>query len=277
MKKIICNKGLISEADFNSTIFNSDRSIYEVVRVIDGVGIFLEDHFVRLQRSFQTQDIIFDMSFNDFELNVSELIATNRVTDGNFKFAYSMVEDKTQWAFYFIAHSYPSDQDYINGVSTDFLHAERENPNAKVIQNRIREQTNQLIADRNLYEILLVDRNGLITEGSRSNVFFIKDDVIYTAPELMVLVGITRLKVIECIRNLGFYLFEEAVPESDVFKFDAVFLAGTSPKVLPVRSVGNHKFNTELRSVADLMNSYNQMIERYIQHKKKSGTGDRIK
>jgi len=66
MKKINSN-GLISETNFNSTIFNSDLSIYEVVRVINGVGFFLEDHFVRLQKSFKTQHIIFDMSFNDFE------------------------------------------------------------------------------------------------------------------------------------------------------------------------------------------------------------------
>jgi branched-chain amino acid aminotransferase len=264
MKKIISNNGLISEADFNSAIFSSDRSIYEVVRVIDGVAIFLGDHFVRLQKSFKTQGIVFDVSFKDFAQNVSELICLNQITDGNFKFVYSIVENTMHWAFYFIHHSYPTKQDYIRGVSTDLLYAERENPNAKIIQNRIRERANQLIYDGNLYEMLLVDREERITEGSRSNVFFVKDEVFYTAPESMVLVGITRQKVIECIRKLGFSIVEIAVAESDVFRFDSVFLTGTSPKVLPIRSIGNQIYNTQIQCIKMLMDSYDKSVAQYI-------------
>jgi branched-chain amino acid aminotransferase len=264
MKKIICNNGLISETDFNFTIFNSDRSIYEIIRVIDGVAIFLEDHFVRLQNSFKTQCIIFEMSFKDFEQNISELIILNQKNEGNIKFVYSMSENMGQWAFYFIPHSYPSVQDYGSGVSTDLLHAERVNPNAKVIQNRIRIQANQLIADRNLYEMLLVDREGRITEGSRSNVFFVKDDVFYTAPESMVLVGITRMKVLECLEELRFQYKEESVEYSSIPSYDAVFLTGTSPKVLPVRSIGVQLYETQILCVKMLMDSYDKRIAQYI-------------
>jgi len=271
MKKIISNQGLILEADFNSAIFNSDRSIYEVVRVIDGVAIFLEDHFVRLQKSFKTQGIVFEMSFNDFTQNVSELISLNQITDGNFKFVYSIVENTMHWAFYFIPHSYPTKQDYTLGVSTDLLYAERENPNAKVIQNLIREQANHLIVDRNLFEILLVDRDGMITEGSRSNVFFVKDDVFFTAPESMILVGITRQQVIDCIKQLGFSILEEAISKSDIFRFDAVFLTGTSPKVLPVRCIGAQLYETELQCVKLLRDSYDKRISQYISQNSLNG------
>ena len=277
MNKIITHEGLTSESDFQSETFNSDRTIYEVIRVIEGIGIFLEDHFLRLKQSFGNQSINFEMSFDNFERSVSELININLKIEGNIKFAYSMTEKIAQWAFYFIPHSYPTDLDFIQGVSTDLLHNERDNPNAKVIQTRIREEANHLISERNIYEILLVDRGGMITEGSRSNVFFVKDGVFYTAPESMVLVGITRQKVIECIRQLGFCLVEEAVSESDIYRFDAVFITGTSPKVLPVRSIRNQKYNTKLGSVSDLMNSYNKIIEQYIWHEKTSGTGYRIK
>lgn len=37
-----------------------------------------------------------------------------------------------------------------------------------------------------------MDHDNFITEGSKSNVFFIKNNVIYTPPENMVLKGITR-------------------------------------------------------------------------------------
>ncbi len=54
------------------------------------------------------------------------------------------------------------------------------------------------------YEALLVNEEGYITEGSRSNVFLIKDGVIYTPADRDVLLGITRAKVIDLIRDYGF-------------------------------------------------------------------------
>ncbi len=277
MNKIITHEGLISESDFQSETFNSDRTIYEVIRVIEGVGIFLEDHFHRLLKSIQTQSIQSDMNFGDFRQKIEELVLINKKLDGNVKFVYLASESNTQWAFYFIPHYYPTVDDYRNGVSTNVLFIERKNPNAKIIQNTIREKANQLIADQNLYEVLLVNRDGQITEGSRSNVFFIKNDVFFTAPESMVLVGITRQKVIECIRQLGFSILEEAVPKSDIFRCDAVFLTGTSPKVLPVRSIGNQKYPTSLKAVSDLMNIYDKMIVQYVRHEKKNRRDDSMK
>jgi branched-chain amino acid aminotransferase len=145
------------------------------------------------------------------------------------------------------------------------LIAERENPNAKVIQNSVREKANQLILKHKLYEVLLVNGNGLILEGSRSNVFFVKDEVFYTAPASQILVGITRQKILECLNILDFPIIEEAINASEIDQFDAVFLTGTSPKVLPVRSIGNLIYNTKLPQVTKLIAQYNLLIDLYIQ------------
>ena len=112
--------------------------------------------------------------------------------------------------------------------------------------------------------MLLVDRNERITEGSRSNVFFVKGNRFYTAPDSMVLSGVTRKKVMECLADLEFTIVEEAVFTSEISTFDAVFLTGTSPKVLPVRSIGKQVFNTQLLVVNELMNQYNHLIDNYI-------------
>jgi len=113
-----------------------------------------------------------------------------------------------------------------------------------VIQATIREGANKMIADQKLYEVLLVNRDNLITEGSRSNVFFVKDNVFYTAPASSVLVGVTRKKVIECLYKLEYMLVEEAVISSEIGNYDAVFLTGTSPGILPVQSIGNQIIDT---------------------------------
>jgi len=268
MNVIITNGGIFPDsADFLDR-FNSDRTVYEVIRIIDGVALFLEDHFTRLLKSMEIQGIPFEMELPEYKHWITELVEQNHKSIGNVKFVYSFVQNESQWAFAFIPHSYPEKKDYLTGVSTDLLFAERDNPNAKVIQGVVRDRANQLIDQKNLYEVLLVDQLGEITEGSRSNVFFVKGETFYTAPASKVLVGITRQKVIECLIQLGFRLVEQTISFEEMNHFDAVFLTGTSPKILPVLSVGDLTFTVQLPEFELLMGKYNQLIEDYISQAK---------
>lgn len=265
---VITDHGILTNAEFQVEQMNSEHSIYEVIRVIDGIALFLEDHFLRLMSSIRIREFQFEMDFTEFKHRISELATLNQKQNGNVKFVLSFQGHECNWVFTFIPHSYPDPQEYLNGVATDFLSAERQNPNAKVIQNRVRNIANQLIADNKLYEVLLVDRDGLLTEGSRSNVFFVKDEVFYTSPSSQVLAGVTRLKVIECLKRLNYKLIEKSVSFNEISQFDAVFLTGTSPKILPVKSVGNHIFSTQLPCVNKLTDSYNILITEYIRNEK---------
>ena len=268
MTKTKANGDLKNDSELQLGRKNSKQSVYEVIRIIDGVALFLEEHFSRLRQSMQIEGILFEMEFQEFNRNTAELIEIDQTLNGNIKFIYSVFESENKWTFSFIPHSYPSQEDYLKGVRTDLFFAERENPNAKVIQDIIRNRANQMIEDHELYEVLLVDRDGLITEGSRSNVFFVKDDVFYTAPASMVLVGVTRQKVLECLTGLGLPVIEEAVGASEIGCYDAVFLTGTSPGILPVRSIGSQVFNTQHPLVKRLINRYNDLITQYIKNEK---------
>ncbi len=265
MEKVITNQGIIGGNEFSMEIFNTEQSVYEVIRMMDGVALFLEDHFHRLQKSMTMSGFLLDFGFEEFSRKTTELACLNRRSEGNIKFVYFVAREGFAWAFAFIPFSYPKSDEYAAGVATALLFAERENPNAKVIQNEVREKANQMIAEKKIYEVLLVDREGFITEGSRSNVFFVKDGTFYTAPASMVLEGITRQKVVQCINELGFHLVEQAVRASEISSYEAVFLTGTSPKVLPVKSVGNQMFSVENHLVVKLMEQYDNMITQYIQ------------
>jgi len=264
MNLILSNVGLMQESSFSGISFHSDQSVYEVIRVIEGIPLFLEDHFDRLLRSMQIQGIMFQMAFPDFKQNIAELVRVNQKMEGNIKFVYSVAERNIHWAFSFLPHSYPTPEDYLSGVVTDLLFAERQNPNAKVIQTGIRNEANQMILDRKLYEVLLVDSDGLITEGSRSNVFFVKNDVFYTAPASMILEGITWKKVLVCLNELDFSIVKEAVSIHEISQFDAAFMTGTSPKILPIRLIGSQVFDVRNNAVVRLMESYDKMILDYI-------------
>jgi len=264
MDFIVTKYGVEHSNESNSLQTHTDRPVYEVIRVMDGIALFLEDHFERLVSSIKIRGLQFEMQFTEFRNHISELSKLNDIQNGNVKFIISEVEKENYWSFTFIPHSYPTPNDYEIGVATGLFIAERENPNAKIIQKAVSENANKAIVDKKLYEVLLVDRNGVITEGSRSNVFFVKGNKFYTAEASKVLVGVTRIKVMQCLNELNFKVIEEVVSASEIEKFDAVFITGTSPKVLPVNRIDTIQFQTKNIYVEQLMVKYNSLIDTYL-------------
>lgn len=240
------------------------KQVYEVLRVVEGKPLFWEDHFARLLESCSIADVLCNDSASDFHGQLARLIEMNRLTEGNIRIDLFQLENDRMFRYAFIPHSYPSASDYERGVSLGLLHAERENPHAKIVHQVLRDRANQLMVDNNWYEVLLVDHEARITEGSRSNVFFVRGDRFYTPRASQVLLGITRSRVLECIDRLG-YLFEEAdILVDDLATFDAVFLTGTSPQVLPVSRIEAMNFQVDNKAMRLVHDLFNKVVADYL-------------
>lgn len=239
----------------------NEGGIYEVLRVVEGVPLFLEDHLERFYKSAEIAGKAIRFSPNQINSFLKLLIENDEIDFGNI-----LISCKTNLKAFFVAHKYPNAQQYSEGVNCGILHAERKNPNAKVFQTSVRQQANDLIANNDFYEVLLIDKNGLITEGSRSNVFFIKGDQIITPKAQKVLLGITRQRTIQCAKELGFNVSEGDVSLKELADFKAVFLTGTSPKLLPLKKVGELQFDSENNVLQNLIKRFDLMIKVYIKN-----------
>lgn len=242
--------------------------VYEVLRAMEGKPLFATDHFERFQNSCHLLGIntTFDPSF--FLGQLHELIRLNDLKEGNIKVELNRyASGETQLLFYPIPHQYPSPEQYQKGVLAGVLHAERSNPQAKVAQLPVREKANLLIRENNWFEVLLVDHEGCITEGSRSNVFFIRDGIFYTPPTHKVLSGITRKKVLECIERNGMSWRETDIPLADMGQFEAAFLTGTSPKILPIARIADTVFEEKHPQLRRLMAAFDRLIQDSISEK----------
>ncbi len=240
--------------------------IYEVFRVIDGIPVFLDDHLTRLYHSARLTGLESLPGPVALHREIMQFIADQKNNEGNIKlsFTYRDAESAPESKVQYISHAYPSSQDYRDGVRVEVMEAVRPVPNAKVQYNDIRNRANQMIADLQLYEVLLVDGNNKITEGSRSNVFFIRDNMVFTSPAAKVLEGITRNKVIDLCRNAGIPVVESEIPADRLDGYVAAFITGTSPKVLPIASVGEVWYRTDLPLLQTIMQLYNRAIADYI-------------
>jgi len=241
----------------------NEGGIYEVLRVSQGVPLFLEDHLDRFFQSAKIagENILF--STQQIETLLNELIQKNNVFNGNV-----LLSCKENLKAFFIPHVYPSDEQYKTGVTCGLLEAERNNPNAKLFQTTVRMQANKMLEEKGFYEVLLVNHTGNITEGSRSNVFFINGNKLVTPPAKQVLPGITRLKTIQLALDSGLTVSEKDIPIKNLTSFSAAFLTGTSPKILPVKQVEKVLFNPQNEIVRALMQKYDSFTERYIQAKR---------
>jgi branched-chain amino acid aminotransferase len=121
-----------------------------------------------------------------------------------------------------------------------------------------------LITENDIYEVLLVNEDGLITEGSRSNIFFIENDQLITPPENLVLAGITRNLVIQVCQDENIPFAEKNLTYPELSGCSAAFITGTSPKVLPVNKIDDFRFHTGNPIMLAIIRKYNEMIGEYL-------------
>ena len=167
-----------------------------------------------------------------------------------------------------IKHSYPSEELYKTGIKTIVYQGERTNPNAKVVDSSFRSKVIEEIKKSNAFEAILVNNNGFITEGSKSNIFLIKDNTLFTPPLEAVLPGITRGKIIYVAKSIGIDVDETDVRFEDFKDFDAAFISGTSPKILPISYVNDIKLNVENELMRKLIKEFDRQIELYVKKNK---------
>ncbi|ARC85351.1 aminotransferase class IV family protein [Clostridium argentinense CDC 2741] len=256
--KYFIYNGEIKEADQYENIKpTGSKLLYEVIRIIDGKPLFLKEHIERLENSIGLAEQEITINKEGLSKDILELVKVNKVYEGNIK----LILDKENIYIFFIKHSYPSEEMYKKGVKTILYFGERENPNAKIINNQFREKVNSEIKSNNAYEAILVDRNGYITEGSRSNIFMIKDEVVLTAPLKDVLPGITRMKIIEACNDLNLKVEEKPISYNEINTLNGLFISGTSPKVLPINSVGDIVVKSQEDKITKkIMDKFNKII-----------------
>ena len=94
------------------------------------------------------------------------------------------------------------------------------------------------IALEGLDEAILLNEDGNITEGSTSNVFFIKSSGLVTPPlESGILPGITRALVMEIAGTLGISVTEDNITLADLPQFQEAFLTASTMEIMPVVAI----------------------------------------
>lgn len=86
-------------------------------------------------------------------------------------------------------------------------------------------------------EALLLDARGFVTETSGSNLFVVRNGVLFTPPLELALEGITRDTVFSLARSFGWTVLEKHLTRDDVYVADEVFVTGTAVEIAAVGQI----------------------------------------
>lgn len=103
----------------------------------------------------------------------------------------------------------------------------------------------QKATEENAAEAILV-RDGLITEGTHTNFFAVKNETVFTAPSSrLILDGITRKVVLEFCGKFKIDYREEFINKADLKSYDEFFITSTTKEITPVIKIDYWSVNEE--------------------------------
>ncbi|WP_341789352.1 branched-chain amino acid transaminase [Rickettsia endosymbiont of Polydrusus tereticollis] len=112
-------------------------------------------------------------------------------------------------------------------------------------------------------DAILLDFRGYIAEFTSSNIFFVKDNTLYTPIADAFLNGITRQTIIEIAKKLGIEAKEEYIKLEDIENFTECFATGTAVEIQKIRSIdlGNKKITFKDHKITDsLKKEYDKLV-----------------
>jgi D-alanine transaminase len=227
------------------------EGIYEVVRWYEGFFFDMEGHLTRMKRSLR--EILISWPEEDsFPVIARELIKLNnlekssaliylQVTRGVAKRTHSFPSPPVNPTVYAFAKDFiPENAGKESGISImlkeDIRWSRCDIKAVALLPNTL---CFQEAVDRGFFECVFT-RNGIITECSHSNIFFVIKGIVYTHPESVhVLSGITRKNIIRVAREAGIPVKEEAVSEKMLDGVQEIFITNTSGEITSVIAVDN--------------------------------------
>lgn len=97
--------------------------------------------------------------------------------------------------------------------------------------------------DASIQEGIMLDNDGYVIEGTMTNLFYIKKDVLYTAKlDKSGVSGIIRSIIMEQSANYGLHVFEGRINKDELLSAEEIFVCNSVIGIWPVRKVGYQDF-----------------------------------
>ncbi|WP_203333697.1 D-amino-acid transaminase [Planococcus beigongshangi] len=228
--------------------------VYEVIGVYEGKPFKIKEHLTRLQYSCNEIDISFTESISDLEDKLLELKEKNKLQNGHIYLQVSRGISNRNHSFppkevlpKFIAYTLevprPTSEMYQKGVKAliteDIRWLRCDIKSLNLLPNVLAKEK---AVKTGSYEAIL-QRDGIVTEGSSTNLFVVSNEIVFTHPATnKILNGITRRTILEICQDKNISVKQEEFDVNFLLNADEVFITGTYIDILPLREINKQKY-----------------------------------
>ncbi len=227
--------------------------LFETMRSYNGVVFALDDHLDRL--FFSACSLSIENSYDKKFITdaIYKTLRANKLTDARLRLTLtggpmSQADEQRQATLLITAtkiQPYPPEY-YKNGVLV-VLCPFRQNVSEPIYRHKTTNYFSRMIAlklahQKRAAEALWFTVDNRLAEGCISNVFLVKDSVLYTPPiETPVLAGVARKTVCQIALKNSINLVEKDLSIDDLLAADEIFLTNVIMQIMPVSAVEKHK------------------------------------
>ena len=277
-KLVEIDKACISVSDSG---FLYGAGLFETMRSYNGVVFSLKDHLDRL--FFSASALSIKPPHRKYiNEGIYKVLKANKLTDARLRLTLTggpMAESEEQRHPTLLITAtklvpYPSEF-YKNGVLV-VLCPFRQNPTDPTYGHKTTSYFARMIAlkwahQKRAAEALWFTVDNRLAEGCISNVFLVKDSVLYTPPiETPVLAGVARKSVCQIALKNSIELVEKALHIDDCLAADEAFLTNVIMQIMPItriekHTVGNGKVGAMTKK---LQKSFEELIKSECRQRK---------
>lgn len=245
--------------------------VFDAMCTKNGKPFLLNDHWKRLQNSARELNLKIPVSRKEFQEIVTKLLKLNGfkksyvrtiLTGGISKDAFTPCGKET---FFILMERFcplPSSV-FSKGANIITLEYQRDFPRAKTTAYIIALKKQKLKEKKKSLEIVYLKR-GRVLEASTSNIFIVKNKVLVT-PKDDILLGTTRNLIVKLARQDKLKILERKITLKELFSADEVFLTATNKDIVPVVKVDGKKIGDGKvgKITKELMKIFQKFAENY--------------
>lgn len=213
--------------------------VYETIRVVKGKPLFLSQHLERLEASAKAINLAHSFTQTQWNTWTHELIMETKADALNLKILLIGAREASgaQLLIIPLAPLFPDKRLFVRGAAVISIQHERFMPQAKTLNMLPSYISYSKAKASGCYDALYINRDGCITEGTRTNFFAIRGRTLVSPPKHEILEGVTLLNVIAVAEKNGYDISYEDIPLSRIKDFDGAFLTSTSSKIMPLSKI----------------------------------------
>jgi branched-chain amino acid aminotransferase len=245
--------------------FTYGDQLFETILFRGGELKFWEDHYFRMMGGacLLRMDIPIHLNIDFIQTEILKTIEVSKLSSKNVRVRLSIY--RTRGGFYkpndrsleYLIEVEPlensqlvfNDKGFNIDVFYDHSKPKQDLSNVKGLNSIISVLASIYMDENNLDDAILLNSDSEICETSASNIFVVKDGVIYTPPINSGCVdGIVRKKIIENANDWGYTVEEKEMKPFELIKADEVFLSNSIKGIQWVQSYKKKKYQKNLSS-----------------------------